>query len=182
MAFFPGLLEHAAVQRQLGDEELEAVDLGLEFGYAQLFLRDGVPLEGLPSIVGGRSDAGLAARLVDAQPGVEVGLEVAEDRGDAVRSRWISHGSLPGSLPVVRLPLRLDQLWGGRPAFLCQANQDRCSPSGSAATHPPSPHLTKLMSARVSSADSTRIDGWEYRVMLPTVWGFPKRARKTSVE
>ena len=40
-----------------------------------------------------------------------------------------------------------------------------------------------LLGARgLLTSDSTRIDGWEYRMMLPTVWGFPKRARKTSVE
>ena len=61
------------------------------------------------------SDAGLAAGLVDVQAGVEVGLEVAEDGGDLVRSGSFSHGSLPGSLPVVRFPLRLDQVLGGRP-------------------------------------------------------------------
>ena len=72
-------------------------------------------LEGLPAVVGGRSDAGLAAGLVDVQAGVEVGLDVAEDRGDPVRSGSFSHGSLPGSLPVVRFPLRLDQVLGGRP-------------------------------------------------------------------
>jgi hypothetical protein len=31
MAFFPGLLEHAAVERQLGDQDLEPIDLGFEF-------------------------------------------------------------------------------------------------------------------------------------------------------
>jgi hypothetical protein len=31
MAFFQGLLEHAPVERQLGNEELEPIDLGLEF-------------------------------------------------------------------------------------------------------------------------------------------------------
>jgi hypothetical protein len=30
MAFFQGLLEHAAVERQLGDQELEPSDLGLK--------------------------------------------------------------------------------------------------------------------------------------------------------
>jgi hypothetical protein len=30
MAFFQGLLEHAAVERQLGDQELEPADLGFE--------------------------------------------------------------------------------------------------------------------------------------------------------
>src|SRR3954451_4056154 len=113
--FFQGLLEHAAVERQLGDQELEAADLGFEFGHAKLFTRYRILLEGLPTVVGGDCDAGLAARLVDVQPGVEVGLDIAEDRGDAVRSWSFSHGSLPGSLPVVRFPLRLDQVLGGRP-------------------------------------------------------------------
>ena len=36
--FFRGLLEHAAVESQLGDRELEAADLGFEFGYAQLYV------------------------------------------------------------------------------------------------------------------------------------------------
>jgi hypothetical protein len=39
MAFFQGLLEHATVERQFGDQELEATDLGFEFGYAKLFIR-----------------------------------------------------------------------------------------------------------------------------------------------
>jgi len=43
-------------------------------------------------------------------------LEVAEDSRDLVRSGSFSHESLPGSLPVVRFPLRLDQVLGGRPA------------------------------------------------------------------
>jgi hypothetical protein len=31
MAFFQGLLEHAAVEGQLGDQELESLDRGFEF-------------------------------------------------------------------------------------------------------------------------------------------------------
>jgi len=42
-------------------------------------------------------------------------LDFTKDLGDLVRSGSFSHGSLPGSLPVVRFPLRLDQLLGGRP-------------------------------------------------------------------
>jgi hypothetical protein len=53
--------------------------------------------------------------MADVQAGVEVGLEVAEDGRDLVRPGSFSHGSLPGSLPVVRFPLRLDQVLGGRP-------------------------------------------------------------------
>src|SRR5262245_48892147 len=53
--------------------------------------------------MGGRSDAGLPAGMVDVQAVVEVGLEVAEDSRDLVRSGSFSHGSLPGSLPVVRI-------------------------------------------------------------------------------
>src|SRR5208337_4648184 len=116
MAFFQGLLEHAAVERQLGDQELESADLGFEFCYAKLFIRYGVLLEGLPAVVGGGSDPGLAAGMVDVQAGVEIGLEVAEDSRDLVRSGSFSHESLPGSLPVVRFPLRLDQVLGGRPS------------------------------------------------------------------
>ena len=52
MAFFQGLLEHAAVERQLGDQELEPADLGFECGYVKLFIRYGVLLEGLPAVVG----------------------------------------------------------------------------------------------------------------------------------
>ena len=100
---------------QLGDQELESADLGFEFGYAKLFIRYGVLLEGLPAVVGGGSDPGLAAGMVDVQAGVEIGLEVAEDSRDLVRSGSFSHESLPGSLPVVRFPLRLDQVFGGRP-------------------------------------------------------------------
>src|SRR5205814_8085825 len=85
---------------------------------AELFHRDRVLHEGLPAVVGGGSDAGLAAGLVEVQAGVEVGLEVAEDGRDLVRSGSFSHGSLPGSLPVIRFPLRLDQVLGGRPMLL----------------------------------------------------------------
>jgi hypothetical protein len=46
--------------------------------------------------------------LVDVQAGVEVGLEVAKDGCNLVRSGSLSHESLLGSLPVVRFPLRLD--------------------------------------------------------------------------
>src|SRR5271165_4698327 len=56
--------------------------------------------------------------MVDVQAGVEIGLEVAEDSRDLVRSGSFSHESLPGSLPVVRFPLRLDQVLGGRPITL----------------------------------------------------------------
>ena len=56
--------------------------------------------------------AGLAAGLVEGQAGVEVGLEVSKDGCNLVRSGSFSHGSLPGSLPVVRFPLRLDQILG----------------------------------------------------------------------
>jgi len=45
-------------------------------------------------------------------------LEVAEDSRDLVRSGSFSHESLPGSLPVVRFPLRLDQVLGGRSHWL----------------------------------------------------------------
>ena len=62
--------------------------------------------------VGGGSDPGPAAGMADVQAGVEVGLEVAEDGRDLVRSGSFSHGSLPGSLPIVRFPLRLDQVVG----------------------------------------------------------------------
>ena len=71
--------------------------------------------EGLPAVVGRGSDAGLAASLVDVQAGVEVGLELSKDGCNLVWSRAFSHGSLPGSLPVVRFPLRLDQVLGSRP-------------------------------------------------------------------
>ena len=92
-------------KRQLGDQELESADLGFEFGYAKLFIRYRVLLEGLPAVVGGGSDPGLAAGMVDVQAGVEISLEVAEDSRDLVRSGSFSHESLPGSLPVVRFPL-----------------------------------------------------------------------------
>jgi len=46
-------------------------------------------------------------------------LELAEGFGNPFSSRSFSHESLPGSLPVVRFPLRLDQLLGGRPAIPC---------------------------------------------------------------
>src|SRR3954471_9125091 len=82
--FFQGLLEHAAVERQFGDQGLEAADLGFEFTDIELFVRYGVLLEGLPSVVGGRVDPGLAACLVDVQPGVEVGPDAPEGRGDPV--------------------------------------------------------------------------------------------------
>src|SRR3954471_8720010 len=129
MAFFQGLLEHAAVEGELGDQELEPADLGLEFGDTELFIRWWVLLEGLPAVVGGLSDAGLAAGLVEVQAGVEVGLDLEEDRGDAVRSWSFSHGSLPGSLPVVRSPLRLDQVLGGRPLLLHSPSVIRHLPS-----------------------------------------------------
>ena len=67
---------------QLGDQELESADLGFEFGYAKLFIGYEVLLEGLPAVVGGGSDPGLAAGMVDVQAGVEIGLEVAEDSRD----------------------------------------------------------------------------------------------------
>ena len=38
MAFFQGLLEHAAVECEFGDEGLEPAVLGFEFGYAELFV------------------------------------------------------------------------------------------------------------------------------------------------
>src|SRR4051812_28516141 len=66
-------------------------------------------------MVGRGSIAGLAAGLVDVQAGIKVGLDLAEDLGDLVRSGSFSHGSLPGCLPVVRFPLRPDQVLGGRP-------------------------------------------------------------------
>jgi hypothetical protein len=115
MAFFQGLLEHAAVEGQLGDEELEPTDFIFEFRDANLLLGDGFLLEGLPTIVGGDSDASLTAGLADVQARVKVGLELTENLGDLVRFWRFSQGSLPGSLPVVRFPLRLDQLLGGRP-------------------------------------------------------------------
>jgi hypothetical protein len=37
-AFFQGLLEHAAVEGQLGDQGLEPAVLGFEFEYANLFI------------------------------------------------------------------------------------------------------------------------------------------------
>ena len=57
----------------------------------------------------------LPAGLVEVQAGVEVGLEVAEDGHALVQSGSFSQGSLPGCLPVIRFPLRLDQVLGGRP-------------------------------------------------------------------
>jgi len=45
-------------------------------------------------------------------------LELAEGFGNPFSSRSFSHESLPGSLPVVRFPLRLDQLLGGRPVVV----------------------------------------------------------------
>src|SRR3954468_16254238 len=92
--------------------ELEPADFGFEFGYAELFTRYRVLLEGFPAVVGRGPDAGLAAGVVDIQAGIEVSLEIAEDRRDLVRPGSFSHGSLPGSLPVVRFPLWLDQVLG----------------------------------------------------------------------
>ena len=80
-------------------------DLGFEFTHAKLFVRYGILLEGLPSVVGGRVDAGLAARLVDVQSSVEVGPDVPEDRGDPVGAGPLSHAIAPWSLPVVRFAL-----------------------------------------------------------------------------
>src|SRR5262249_9782185 len=91
MAFFQGLLEHATIERQFGDQGLEAADLGFEFTCSDLFDRNGVLLESLPSVVGGRIDPGLAARLVDVQSDVEVGPDVPEDRSDPVGAGPLSH-------------------------------------------------------------------------------------------
>jgi hypothetical protein len=115
MAFFQGLLEHAGVEGQFGDEELESAVLGFEFGYAEFFIRCWILLECLPSVIGSDADTCLAAGLVDVQSGVEIGLELAEGLGNLSRSGSFSHGSLSGSLPVVRFPLRLDQVLGSRP-------------------------------------------------------------------
>ena len=136
--FFQGLLEHTAVEGQFGDKELEPTDfIGFEFGDADLLLSEiGFVLEGLPTIVGGGMPiAGLAAGLVGVQAGVEVGLELAR----RILAIWsgsgrFSHGSLPGSLPVVRFPLRLDQLLGGRPV-------ERRAMSGFPPAHRLSPSL-----------------------------------------
>ena len=49
---------------------------------------------------------------MDVQAGVKVGLDLTDDLGDLVRSGSFSPGSLPGSLPVLRFPLRLDQVFG----------------------------------------------------------------------
>jgi hypothetical protein len=38
MVFFQGLLEHAAIERQFGDEEFESSDLVFECRYAKLFI------------------------------------------------------------------------------------------------------------------------------------------------
>jgi hypothetical protein len=95
-SFFQGILEHAAVECQLGDEELAAIGLGLELRDAKLFTRYGVLLEGLPAVVGRRPEAGLAAGLVETQAGIEVGLRIAKDGCNLVRSGSLSHGSLPG--------------------------------------------------------------------------------------
>jgi hypothetical protein len=43
--FFQGLPEHATVEGQLGDQELESPVLGFEFGYTNLFNRCRVLLE-----------------------------------------------------------------------------------------------------------------------------------------
>jgi hypothetical protein len=80
-------------------------ELGFEFTETELFVRYGVLLEGLPSVVGGRVDTGLAARLVDVQPGAEVGPDVADGRGDPVGAGPLSHAIAPWSLPVVRFAL-----------------------------------------------------------------------------
>src|SRR3954471_7940602 len=112
--FFQGLLEHAAVERQFGDQGLEAADLGFEFTHADLFVRCGILLEGLPSVVGGRIDTGLPARLVDVQSGVEVGPDVPEDRGDPVGAGPLSHAIAPWSLPVVRFCIMTGPDFGGQ--------------------------------------------------------------------
>ena len=96
MAFFQGLLEHAAVERQLGDQVLETIDISFEFCYAKLITRYRVLLEGLPAVVGRQSDAGLSAGLVDVQSGLEIELDLTEGRGDLVRSGSLAHGTLPG--------------------------------------------------------------------------------------
>jgi len=86
MAFFQGLPEHAPVEGQFGYQDLESAVLGFEFRYAKLFIRYGIVLEGFPAVVGGRCVANLTAGLVDAQAGIEVSLNLAEDRGDALPS------------------------------------------------------------------------------------------------
>ena len=100
--------------RQLGDQELEADDLGLEFRHLQLFTRYWVLPEGLPAVVGGGSDAGLAERLIDVYPGVEVGAEVAEDRRRSgpvwVVFAWVA----PWLSASCTIPIKTGPVFGGQ--------------------------------------------------------------------
>ncbi len=61
-------MEHPLVQEQLGDEELEALDLDLEFAQAAGVIGLGRVKALPPAVVGRLGDAALAADVGDRQP------------------------------------------------------------------------------------------------------------------
>ena len=76
--------------------------------------RRGFLLEGLPAVVGGDADAGLAAGLVDVQAGVEVGLELTEDLGDLVGSGSIFAWVAPWLSASCTTPIKTGPDFGGQ--------------------------------------------------------------------
>jgi hypothetical protein len=94
--FICQLLEHLLVPHQLGNQELEPLDLSLQLAAAAI----GVDLGGVvafsPVIVGRLGDAELAADIGDRQTFGQVAVRLAESSRHRVGSLSFPHGPLLG--------------------------------------------------------------------------------------
>src|SRR5262249_22932525 len=92
--FFGDVLEHPLVQEELGDEELEALDLGLELADAAAIVGPGGVVLLPPAVVGGLGDAQLAADVSHRQPPGQVALGLPKQPPDLLRAPSLAHESL----------------------------------------------------------------------------------------
>src|SRR5262249_29435481 len=92
--FFGDVLEHALVEQELGDEELEALDLGLELAGAAGVVDLGGVVALPPAVVGVLGDAVLAADVADRQAASQVTVGLAQEVYDLLGGPSLAHESL----------------------------------------------------------------------------------------
>src|SRR5205823_1250840 len=92
--FFGDVLEHPLVQEEFGDEQLEALDLGLELADAAAVVNLGGVVLLPPAVVRGLGDAELAADVSHRQPLGQVALGLPKQPPDLLCAPSLAHESL----------------------------------------------------------------------------------------
>jgi hypothetical protein len=116
--FFSDRLEHGFVEEEFGDQQLEALDLGLDFADATGVIDLGGIVALSPAVVGVLADAELAAHVGDREAFGQVAVGFPKQADNLVCGPSLAHESLLDlSYPQLGLSQRVDQILGGRPAF-----------------------------------------------------------------